>query len=194
MVYFINPSDESQTKIRWIDNSKEIRIAAEAWIEGFIQNPIGLIERKLVNFAGSNRPEHYASGLLPNPKWDISHAPKIGFGGLDGFPVSFSRFTVVYLTLQSNFNSSPAGLLLQSSYFLSFLGFFFQLLFFRKHSPRVLLSLLIPYFLCNVFFFVTGMTVDGGRYYQTLNLILIQLLTIYFLHRARRIGEKIETG
>jgi hypothetical protein len=107
--YFLHPTDTSQTRIRWIENSKETRIAAEAWFKGFMQNPDSLIERKIFNFIESNRSELYASGLAPNPILLNMESTKIGFGGLDGHPVQLGNKAISYMKFQSWFNSSWLG-------------------------------------------------------------------------------------
>jgi hypothetical protein len=178
MGYFVNPADKTQTKIRWIQNSEETRIAIFAWVRGFIENPSGLMKRKIVNFIGSNRPGLYGSSLLPNPNWSNLESTSIGLGAQSGFPVKLGSLALRYIKLQASFNSSWFGKLLQSSVFLLSLGLLVQIIRRKKSSFLNFLIILTPFFACVFFFFFTGMTTDGSRYYQSLNLVLVCLVVI----------------
>jgi hypothetical protein len=180
MGYFINQSDPTQTRIRWIESPIELRIAIKAWLDGFFQEPQKLLQRKIVNYLGSNRPELYAAELAPNPKWKNPEVSSIGLGKQSGYPVDLSGIARKYLEVQIYINSSWIGKLAQSSHFLLLIGVCLHIFRGSRKDLWRYLRLLTPYFACAAFFFLTGMTTGGGRYFQSLNFILI-LLTIISL-------------
>lgn len=188
--YFVNPSDKTETKLRWIANSSELQIASRAWLQGFLKNPTGLLQRKIINFKGSNVPGLYGNGLIPNTAWDTSKQSKIGFGHLDGFNVNFNYLTSKYLNFQIQINKSWAGLLLQTSPFLIFLGALHQMFIRRRESLRFFIISLVPFFIGLSFFFITGMNVYGSRYYQTLNLLLAISIILTFISPSKSSNEQ----